>query len=67
MPTRFNAWLNNAAVEQLANGTLIHLDANDSIMLTNVNRAKPAHQRLHPSSRRHCLRAAEPAVAKVRA
>nr|WP_311538722.1 VCBS domain-containing protein [uncultured Bradyrhizobium sp.] len=35
----FNAWLNNAAVEQLANGTLIHLDANDSIMLTNVNRA----------------------------
>lgn len=35
----FNAWLNNAAVEQLASGTLIHLDANDSIMLTNVNRS----------------------------
>lgn len=35
----FNAWLNNAAVEQRANGTLIHLDGNDSIMLTNVNRS----------------------------
>ena len=36
----FNAWISNDdAVEQLASGTLIHLDAGDSILLSNVSRA----------------------------
>ncbi len=36
----FNAWISNDdAVEQLASGTLIHLDAGDSILLSNVSRS----------------------------
>jgi Tol biopolymer transport system component len=35
----FDAWITNEnAVEQLASGTLIHLDAGDSILLSNVSR-----------------------------
>jgi hypothetical protein len=38
-PASFNAWITSADVEQLASGTLIHLDAGDSILLSNVSRA----------------------------
>lgn len=48
----FAAWIiNDSAVEQLASGTLIHLDAGDSILLQGVNRAS-LHMNdfiLHPS------------------
>ena len=36
----FNAWItNDNEVEQLASGTLIHLDAGDTILLSNVSRS----------------------------
>jgi Ca2+-binding RTX toxin-like protein len=48
----FNAWINNnCAVEQLASGTLIHLDGDNSILLSNVTKASLAMNDfiLHPA------------------
>ena len=51
-PASFDAWItDDDAVEQVASGTLIHLDAGDSILLSNVSRAS-LHMNdfiLHPS------------------
>jgi VCBS repeat-containing protein len=47
----FAAWIASAAVEQQAGGTLIHLDANNSVLLSNVAKTSLAMNDfiLHPA------------------